>query len=185
MPARSAAVSSHSAVTSLPRPPTLPTTFFSLWDTVESHIQAFEEATSSNPASTLGKLRHINKHTFPDMPVDIFKAAAIHEAVILLGVDVGFAAVSRGCASDLVDRLSVLGREREHDLTLTMRIDDRLAREGRPLGVGEEHDEDAFRQHHAGGRVVTELRIPAGADSRVERRGLLEIAHRQIDKNLF
>src|SRR5882672_11881506 len=83
--------------------------------------------------SALGHLGHVHEHAFPYVPVHILKAKAIHEAEILIGVDVCLTPVCAGSIRDLVYGLLVVSRKRQHHLTLAARIDDRLFREGAPL----------------------------------------------------
>ena len=51
------------------------------------------------------------------------------------------------------------------------------------LLMRQQHDEDGVRQHHAGRRVVTEIRIPREAHPFVEGRGSGKVGHRQVDEH--
>src|SRR5687767_12319433 len=68
----------------------------------------------------------VHPHHFPDMAVRVFEAAAIHEAVFLLWGGIELGAGPPRLFRDRIHRLAAVAGEREQDLALPLRIDDRL-----------------------------------------------------------
>lgn len=136
-------------------------------------------------ASALRHLAHVHEHDFPDVAVYVLEAAAIHEAVVLQGVHVSLAAVSRSGLNHAVDGRAVAGAQAQHDFAGSMGVDDRFLGERGPLRVGEQHHVDAVGDDHTGGGIVTELRVVDGADCFIEGLGLRQVSDGQVDEDFL
>jgi hypothetical protein len=118
------------------------------------------------------------------MAIEVFEAAAVHEAVILLGPWIGLAAGAHGFLDDRVDVLATVERQAEESFDLISRVDDALRREFGEMGVAQDHEEDCLGPHHrAGAAGLAKTLILGETDSFVESDGLLHVGDRQIDKN--
>src|ERR1700676_3352706 len=117
------------------------------------------------------------------MAVGSLKAAAIHEAVILLRAGIGAASRRLRLADHVVDGVAALGGETDQDLARGPGVGDLPWRELAELVVRQQHDVNGFRKHHAGRGFVGKLRVPFGTDGLIKGGGAGEIADRKIDED--
>src|SRR5690606_16842085 len=107
----------------------------------------------SPPASALGRrqLLHgfvVHPEHLPNVSVQVGQGAVVHESQILLGIDVGGAAVLRGGVVGQIDDLPAVATESQHHLAGGGGRN-RAAGERVPLVVGEQHHIDRIGPDHA------------------------------------
>jgi hypothetical protein len=82
--------------------------------------------TNGHALCALRLLRHVHEKRLPDLPARVFKAAAIHEAMIVFRIDVAPAAVRCGSVRHRIDGLPGIAGNRQHGFARVSRVGDRL-----------------------------------------------------------
>src|SRR3569833_1943797 len=120
---------------------------------------------------------------FPDVPIRVLEAMAIHEAMVL-GFVVGRTASSNGSAYHGVHRCPTVARQADQHFRMSHGIAYRLGREALEAIAYQQHDEDVVADDHASCRVVGELLVEAEAELGEESDRTPEVGNGQIDEYL-
>lgn len=118
----------------------------------------------------------------PDVAVRIGEVAAVHEAVVLHGVNVRRPAMLRRGFVDGIDGRATLEVQRQRHLAGRLGAN-RPIGETPPFVVRQQHHENCLAPDHAGSGRIGEVRVILEAEGRIKGHRFREIGHGQVHKN--
>src|SRR3989344_3282727 len=130
----------------------------------------------------LAGVHHV--HKLPGVPIQVVKAARVHEAQVLRRAG-GGAARSHGLVHQRIDFCTALAREAHQHLGGGACIGNRLAGKGLVEVLDQQHHEEVFAHHQAGALVVGELEVEVIAQCAEERLRAGHVLDGQVHEDLL
>src|SRR5262245_3252564 len=133
----------------------------------------------SNVSLGLLDMVWVHPKYLPDMAIEVVKAPAVHEPMVLNFSGFGCARLE-SCVDKVVDLRPAFERQCGQYFGDPGRVRNLLLRKRLEFCMSEQHRVDIVRNYHAGCSMICELRVELEAKLLEERHRALQVLHREI-----